>query len=134
MGLGMTRSRRRRPSPDRWRVVELDTFRTAVGLAIVAGALALVAPYLDGLVAALAALAGAGWVATRTHRRTAGTAASGATALALAIVGAGVAAFLFLPEPWSSARGLALAGSWLPMWWRERTVGAVRFGAVAEAP
>lgn len=114
----MSRSRRR--LDDRSTSVELDTFRTAVGLALVAGALAVVAPYLDGLVAALAALAGAGWAAARAHRLATPRVPSGRTALALVTVGAGVGAFLLAPVPWTSVRGLVLASSWLPMWWLER--------------
>ncbi len=104
---------------------ELDTFRVAVGLAVVAGGLALVAPYLDALVAALAALATAGWAAGRARtRESGGPAIDGARGAALACVAVGAVAFLTLRGPVGAARGLLLALSWLPLWWLERRAAA----------
>jgi hypothetical protein len=111
--------------------VEFDTFRAAVGLAIIAGALGLVAPYLDSLAAALAALAAAGWAAAHARQRSAGASGVGpARSAGLASVALGAAAFFLLPGPLALGRGLLLGLAWLPMWWIERRsrTGAIGSG------
>jgi hypothetical protein len=113
----------RRPTTRRPTVVEVefDTFRVAVGLALITGGLALALPYLDGLTGALAALAVAGWAAGRGRDRVPGTFGirpGQIVGLGLAAMGAG--AFFLLPGALSFARGLALALSLVPMWWMER--------------
>ena len=111
----------RAPDPRAVSPGELDTFRVAVGLSIVAGGLALAAPFLDGLVAALAALAAAGWVSGRARvRRAGGPGVDSARLAALACVAFGAVAFLFLHGSPGAARGLVLGLSWLPLWWLER--------------
>ncbi|MGA8303208.1 MAG: hypothetical protein WA691_01270 [Thermoplasmata archaeon] len=100
---------------------DFDPFGVAVGLAVIAGALALLAPYLNALTAALAALAGAGWVAGRAGERTRGSGwllYGRAAAIGFATLGTG--AFFLLPEPFTSGRGLALALSLVPLWVVER--------------
>ncbi len=103
------------------RAIEFDTFSVAVGLAIISGALAVLAPYLDALTGALVALGGAGWVAGHslepgglpgrmTSARTVG----------LVSVGLGVGAFFLLSGPLGPARGLALALSFVPLWLIDR--------------
>lgn len=126
MGLDMTLNppkRRRLPGP---LPVEFDTFRVAVALAIIAGALGIVAPYLDALAAALAALAAAGWAAGRARDRAGGPARAGAGRFAGGVcVLLGAAGFFLLPPPLAVARGLLLGLSWLPLWWLERRSGPV---------
>jgi hypothetical protein len=107
--------------PPRLRTMEFDTFSASVGLAWIAGGLALVVPFLDSLVAALAALAVAGWVVDHRHGRT-GAAARGPLAggLPWSALAVGVSAFFLLPSPWGTGRGLILALSLLPLWLAER--------------
>jgi hypothetical protein len=101
--------------------VEFDTFRVAVGLAIIAGAFALVATYLDSLAAALAALAAAGWAAGLARERGGGGARIGAArTVGLVSVALGATAFFLVPRPLDLARGLFVGLAWLPMWWVER--------------
>lgn len=103
--------------------VEFDTFRVAVGFAIIAGALGVVLPYLDSLAGALAALAAAGWAAGHARERSAGGRWFGpAEAVGLGAVALGALAFFLLPGSFALARGLVLGLSWLPMWWFERPV------------
>lgn len=98
--------------------LELDTFRVALGLAIVTGGLALVAPYLNALTAALVALAVAGWAAGlgRDHAMDLPGALS-ARAVGLLSLAIGIGSFFLLPNPLALARGLVLALAVLPMWW-----------------
>jgi hypothetical protein len=113
--------RRRTRRPSSAAAIEFDTFSVAVGLAIVAGGLALVVPYLDGLAVALVALAAAGWAAGRASPsadRRFRAMSSQVTGLLAAL--AGVGAFFLLPEPIAHVRGLLLSLSLLPLWWTER--------------
>ena len=110
-----------RSAPPVASTIEFDTFSVAVGLAVIAGGLALLAPYLDSLTAALAALAGAGCAAGRTLDRgnwTESVLSVRGAGLLCATVGTG--AFFLLPGPWAAARGLALALSLVPLWLGER--------------
>lgn len=109
--------------------IEFDAFNVGVGLGVIAGGLSMVAPYLDALTAALAALACAGWAAARSRRVT-GRAArvvsmQGAGVLSLSL---GTGAFFLLPGPMAVARGLALGLSLVPLWFVERT------GSLGRAP
>ncbi len=102
--------------------LELDTFRVAVGLGVIAGALALLFPPLNSLVAALVALAAAGWMAgwSRSGRETSRPVGTG---IAWACVGLGGAAFVALDPPWAAGRGLVLSLSLLPLWLLDRRRG-----------
>lgn len=95
-------------------------FGMSVGLALIAGALALEIPSLAALVGTLAALALAGWAAGARGR----TARSGRGrwSVAGAFVLLGVAALFFVSAPPALAetRGLALALGLLPLWLVER--------------
>jgi hypothetical protein len=104
-------------------VLEFDTFSAAVGLALITGALALVATYLLALTATLAALAAAGWTAGHLpHPRSPiKPFVDRRRKVALLVLAAGAGAFFLLPPPIVGARGLALAASFLPLWWVERT-------------
>jgi branched-subunit amino acid ABC-type transport system permease component len=100
---------------------EFDTFTAAVGLALVSGSLALLAPYLADLTATLAALAVAGWVMGRVALRpTPRPSPNPGRTLGLASVATGGVAFLFAPEPFRTVRALCLALLLLPLWWAER--------------
>ncbi|MGI0156249.1 MAG: hypothetical protein ACREDE_09010, partial [Thermoplasmata archaeon] len=92
--------------------VEFDTFSAAVGLGLITGALALVAPFLDALTAALAALATAGWLAGRPRepRRLLEEFLS-LRGVGLWCVALGAGAFFLLSGPFDGARALALAAS-----------------------
>jgi hypothetical protein len=106
-----------RPFPS----VEFDTFGVALGLAVVAGGLALAAPFLNSLVVTLVALACAGWAAGRSRCGQGWADLLQLTRLAgvlLVMVGAG--AFLGIPVVLSPERGLLLALSPIPLWFLER--------------
>jgi hypothetical protein len=97
--------------------LELDVVAAGTAGALVSAALALLAPYLTPLPAALAALALAGWVAQL--RASAGTGpvrwpAGSRIALGVLALGAGV--FVAAPAPAAPYRGLALALALLPLW------------------
>jgi hypothetical protein len=117
-------------STGRWG--EFGVVRTAVAFTVLAGAVAVVLPFLNALVVALAAIALAGTVRSgppgpkvdpgrrRLLRWSAG-----------ASVAAGVLLFVTLPAPWSAGRGLALGAALLPLaaadrWGRAESVGGVR--------
>jgi hypothetical protein len=112
--------------------LEFDTFGVGVGLAVIAGALSLVAPYLDALTVALAALAIAGWAAGRSRdrreRRSTGRPLR-VVGLACAVIGA--AAFFLLAGPAAMTRGFALGIALVPLWVIERrgTPGLLPRGA-----
>jgi hypothetical protein len=105
-----------------------ETFGTAVGLALIAGAVAVALPWLNSLVAALVALALAAW----SSRATSGTVPPIAlTPSAVGIAGAlGTAGIVFLaaPAPLGAWRGLVLALGVVPLWYkvRERRRGPPR--------
>ena len=128
--MNAVRGRHQRPLPA---AVEFDTFRVAVGLAVIVGALALVAPYLTALTAVLAALAAAGWAAGRARDRSVGGLVPGhAWGLLVAALGAG--AFFLLVGPLQAARGLALALSLVPLWWVERSRASRRAAGAPGGP
>lgn len=121
--------------PDRATTFGFDAFSMAVGLAVIAGGLSLLRSDLDGLVAALAALAVAGAVVTggspRAVRRWRPS-APGAGALVVFATGGGL--FLAGPALIAPWRGLLLGVSLLP-WWlverrRRRAVAALRSEAL----
>ncbi len=98
-----------------------DAFGTAVGLAVVSGALSLLVPTLGVLVGTLAALALAGWASIRYQNRSfrarAGGRARGAALGAVALTG-----ILYLDPPGALApvRGLLLGLGLVPLWVAER--------------
>jgi hypothetical protein len=104
-----------------------EAFGAASGLAVVVGALSLVAPYLGILTATLAALAVAGWAVERRFvprsrgipRRT-----------GLGILALGVGALLFLDPPpeLRGARGLLLGLAVAAFWAANRVPGSVPSG------
>ncbi|MGA8542742.1 MAG: hypothetical protein WB947_04290 [Thermoplasmata archaeon] len=107
---------------------DFDTFSTAVGLALISGGLSLVATYLVGLTVALVALAGAGWAAGHVGSRGAypGPSLDRGRKVALACLATGIVAFFLLPPPLVDGRALAIAVSFLPLWWVERSSHARR--------
>lgn len=99
------------PGPGAW---GFDPFRTAVALAVVAGAVSLALPWLVGLVGALAALAVAAWAADLpVHGRPSRTPRCVA---AVAILGVAGLAFVGALGPTASYRGALLAVGLLPLW------------------
>lgn len=100
-----------------------EAFGTAAGLALVVGALSIVAPSLTILVATLASLAVAGWASTvRTDGRY--VELRGPRIVGLVSVGAGVVAYVGAPPGTVSFRGLALALGIAVLWLAERRRGA----------
>ncbi len=97
----------------RW--AEFEVVRPAVAFTVLAGALAVLLPFLNALVAALAAIAVAGAVRPGPRppdgpgRRRAARWSTGA------IVAAGAVLFVTLPAPWSIGRGVVLAVATLPL-------------------
>jgi hypothetical protein len=98
----------------RW--AEFGLVRTAVAFTLLAGAVAVVLPFLNALVVALTAICIAGAArpgvpapATGPPRRRLAGWASGAS------LASGALAFALLPAPWSIGRGLVLGASLLPM-------------------
>jgi len=109
--------------------IEFDTLSMAVGLALISGALSLVAPYLEALTAALAALSLAGWAASRSReRRMRALELLSTQGTGLLSVAIGTGAFFLLPTPVSTARGLVLAASLVPLWLTGRLRGPGRTG------
>jgi hypothetical protein len=97
----------------RW--AEFGLVRTAVAFTLLAGAVAVVLPFLNALVVALTAICIAGAArpgvpapASGSRGRLAGW-ASGAS------LTSGALAFALLPAPWSIGRGLVLGASLLPL-------------------
>jgi hypothetical protein len=102
-----------RTPESRW--AEFGLVRTAVVFTLLAGAVAVVLPFLNALVVALTAICIAGAArpgvpapASGPRRRLAGW-ASGAS------LTSGALAFALLPAPWSIGRGLVLGASLLPL-------------------
>jgi hypothetical protein len=105
-------------SPRPWATtgtVDFSAVPVAVGLALIAGALAMEAPFLNSLVLALAALALAGAFVERRGRYLPGDPRRAVPRIA-AVAGAGLVAFFLLPPPVAVGRGLVLALSLLPLW------------------
>jgi hypothetical protein len=98
-----------------------EAFRAAIGLGLVVGVVALVLPFLNSLSAATAAIAFAMGVRGRNGSAPADSDPSRATAwvVGTSLLG-GVAAFVALPLPWSTARGLVLGASFLPWLFLDR--------------
>jgi len=100
-----------------------EAFGTSCGLALVAGALAAVAPALSMLTAALTALAIAGWASLR-HRSGRGrpvAARSAATyVLPLAVLAAGAVLFVDPVSPLGAWKALLLGLTLVPLWVVER--------------
>jgi hypothetical protein len=124
MGVDVGALRHVRTVPSALRSVEFDAFSVSLGLGVIAGGLALLAPYLNSLALALVTLAGAGWSAGLPRgefgwRNRLPRARSGS----LVLLGLGSVLFIVLPPPWNVARGLALALSFVPMWFVERRPG-----------
>ena len=102
-------------------ILGFETFGTAVGLAVVAGALSLIAPPLSVLVGTLAALALAGWASVRY--RTGGPRGSvGSKARAGALVAAALAGIVYLdpPQAMEPLRAFLLGLGLVPLWVAER--------------
>jgi len=98
-----------------------ETFGTAVGLAVVAGALSLIAPSLTVLVGTLAALALAGWASLRYQEGGRGRRIRWkARGLALAVLGLGGIVYLDPPGSLASVRALLLGLGLVPLWAAER--------------
>jgi len=102
--------------------IDFDAFSAAVALALVAGALAIAAPFLLALTAALTALAMAAWVVGHVRQSTE-LRPLRVPLLGFAVVGSGATAFLALPTDAFPVRGLVLASSLLPLWWFGRARG-----------
>jgi len=100
-----------------------EAFGTACGLAVVTGALSLVAPRFAVLTATLVALALAGWT---SRRRRAGS-EHGERRLtgrvdgpALAALAAAAGIFAYPPTGFAPWRALVLGLAVVPLWWVER--------------
>jgi len=94
-----------------------DVFSTAVGLAIISGALSILQPFLELLTATLATLAVAAWTLSRTGASPDGRPAVRRREFML-WVPAAVAALAYLAPgvPVGPFRGLFLAASLVPVW------------------
>ncbi len=116
-----------RSPPPRPPSFRFDALSAAAGLGAVTGALAVAAPYFNGLAAALGGLTLGTWL---LRGGAAGPWGSGAQRRPAAFAfAAGLAAWgLFLdPPPFlAPLRGLALGAAGLGLWWTRRT--SVRFG------
>ncbi len=100
-----------------------EAFGTACGLAVIVGALAVVAPELDLLVAAMVALGLAGWASVHRRGRPRlgpGAGRRAAYAIAFSVLGAGVVLFVAAPAPLGPWRPLLLGLGVLPLWTVER--------------
>ncbi|MGC2204433.1 MAG: hypothetical protein WA719_00690 [Thermoplasmata archaeon] len=114
---------------------EFDTFGAALGVAVIAGGLAALAPFLNSLTVALVALAAAGWASgLPRHGMSRSPSLSEARCGALLPVGFGSVGFFLLPEPFALFRGLVLALSLVPLWLYERGPGVGRMTRRAEVP
>ncbi len=101
--------------------VEFEAFGAAVGSAVVAGALSIVAPFLSALTAALAALAVAGWFSRRLGSGSAWREVVRRDRLAgAALVGAGAVVFLVPVPGLENLKALLLGLSFVPLWLVER--------------
>jgi hypothetical protein len=101
--------------------IEFDPFNVGVGLAVIAGGLSLIVPYLDALTAALAALACAGWAARHASEvRSRAERVKSLRGAGVLSVSLGAGAFFLLPGAWAAARGIALGLSLVPLWLVER--------------
>jgi len=106
-----------------------DTFGTACGLAVVVGALSVIAPTFDALTATLVALALAGWASL--HRRGAvplpsWPGSSVVYGVSFGLLGAAAVVFLDPPAPFVPWRSLVLGLGVLPLWSAERSRSCLR--------
>jgi len=100
-----------------------DTFGTACGLGLVAGALAIVVPTFAVLTLTMVALALAGWVALHrqaTPRAGRGDGLGGARTVGLEVLSAAAVLFFVLPPALGAWRGLLLGLGLVPLWVAER--------------
>ncbi len=103
------------------RPTALDALGLAVGTALVAGALSVVASFLAALVGTLAALAVLSWTILRGRSGVGRRAyVGGGRAVPLGVLAAGTVVFLSPPLDLFPYRGLLLALSLVPLWARER--------------
>lgn len=122
-----------RPLQQGPRVVGLDALGLAVGTALVAGALSLVAPFLIALTGTLAALSVTSWAMVQTSGGSRGRwYAARARITRLSILAVGATVFLVPPRELTPFRGLLLAVSLVPLWWGER--GQLRQGRGRNGP
>lgn len=104
---------------------EFEPFRVAVGSAIVVGVLSVFIPWLVAPTAPLAALAVAGWVSLSLRRGAFSVRnLSGASAIALGVLGGAATAFFDPPLPIAPIRGCLLAAGLVPLY----TIDRIRFG------
>ncbi len=113
----------------RWTArVERDPVGIAIGLAIVAGLVALLDPSLAGLALALFALAIASYL-LRHHRSRSRRSGTRFPAVALGVyasLAVGLVGYLGIPAPWQATRALALAVSAVPLALYARSTEACR--------
>jgi hypothetical protein len=98
------------------RTTEFGLVRTGVAFAVLAGAIAVVLPFLNALVVALAAISLAGAMRPGPSRPTANVGRVGVRRWFIgASVVAGVVLFVALPPPWSEGRGIVLGAALVPL-------------------
>lgn len=103
------------------RFIGFDALGLAVGTALVAGALSLIAPFLTALTGTLGALSVASWVMVQAPRGFAGPRYLAPSRIApLSVLGAGAFVFLVPPRELVPFRALAFALSLVPLWWSVR--------------
>lgn len=109
----------------RWAAGQLgfEAFGTACGLAVVTGALSVVAPTFDLLTLTLATLALAGWASL--HRRATDRPrrlgpGAGAFAVPFAVLSAALVLFVAPPPPLAPWRALLVGLGVVPLWVTER--------------
>jgi hypothetical protein len=104
--------------------LSFDALGLAAGTALIAGALSVVAGFLVGLVGTLAALALASWIVRRGQAAASPRAyLEGGRGIGLGVLALGAAIFAVAGGEVETFRGLILAVSLVPLWWRERSAG-----------
>lgn len=93
-----------------------EAFGTACGLAVVSGALSIVAPVFDALTATLVALAVAAWASVHRRGSTPLVRSVRAVGSAFALLGVGVVVFVDAPPPTGPWRALLLGFAVVPLW------------------
>jgi hypothetical protein len=96
--------------------LETDPIPPAALFGLVAGALAVIYPYFDGLAVALAALLLLSWIVRRPAPSIVRGLGLPPRAVALLAVAAGWGLFLLDPPHLEAARGLVLSVGGLPLW------------------
>jgi hypothetical protein len=95
---------------------DVGVVRTAVAFTVLAGAVAMVLPFLNALVVALAAISIAGAVRSGVPSPAADPPRGPWVRwLAAGSLAAGAVLFVGLPSPWSVGRGLVLGAALLPL-------------------